>query len=202
MPFIAIINPQVPEGREQEFLGALNNKIAPEIKAQPGVIGLSAGPIVGEDFAPVTGFKYLETIAFATQEDQQAFVNSEWAQGHRKALEAQGIPPPRHGVFRCAEFPSDAGPKAFTQFSRIALDDESKIPDVKAAWKELMTILGKEVWGARSVEGDEVVGLGVCGWDSMEEAKAALSTPEAKAALDKYHALGKSKDVIVKLAVM
>lgn len=61
MPFLAIINPQVPEGHENEFLAALN-KIAPEMKAQPGVLGVSAGPIVTEDGAPVTGFKYLETI--------------------------------------------------------------------------------------------------------------------------------------------
>lgn len=65
-----------------------------------------------------------------------------------------------------------------------------------------MTALGKEVWGARSVEGDEVVGLGLCGWDSLEEAGAAYAKPEAKAALDKYHALGKCKDVMVKMAVL
>lgn len=61
MPFLAIINPQVPEGHQDEFLAALN-KIAPEMKAQPGVLGVSAGPIVAEDGAAVTGFKYLETI--------------------------------------------------------------------------------------------------------------------------------------------
>ncbi|KAF8859709.1 hypothetical protein BDZ45DRAFT_349512 [Acephala macrosclerotiorum] len=201
MPFLAIINPQVPEGHQDEFLAALN-KIAPEMKAQPGVLGVSAGPIVAEDGVPVTGFKYLETIAFATQEDEQAFVNSEWAQGHRKALEAKGVAPPRHGVFRCAEFPDDKTPKAFTQFSRIALENESQIEAAKEAWKELMGVLGKETWGARSVEGDEVVGLGLCGWDSLEEASAAYSKPEAKAAIEKYHSLGKCKDVMVKMAVL
>lgn len=65
-----------------------------------------------------------------------------------------------------------------------------------------MTAIGKEVWGAKSVEGEEVVGLGVCGFDSLEEAKESFAKPEAQAALAKYHALGQCKDVVVKLAVM
>lgn len=117
----------------------------------------------------------------------------------RKTLQERGVPEPRHALFRCQEWPEGATPKPFAQFSRIMLDSGDKIEAVKAAWKDVMTAVGKEPWGAKSVEGDEIVGLGMAGWDSLEEAKAAYSKPEVKAAMDKYHALGKCKDVIVEM---
>ncbi|KUJ14096.1 uncharacterized protein LY89DRAFT_590976 [Mollisia scopiformis] len=200
MPFITLINPQVPAGKETEFLAAIEKAI-PEMKAQPGVLGISAGPIVAIDGKAISELKYIETVAFATREDEQAFANSEWIQNKRKEMEARGVEPPRHALFACSEFPAEKATHPFVRFSRITVSDESKIDDVRAAWKELMGAIGKDVWGAKSVEGEEIVGLGVCGFDSLEEAEAAFSKPEAKAALDKYHALGQCKDVVVKLTV-
>lgn len=68
-----------------------------------------------------------------------------------------------------ADFPKDGAPKAFTLFSRMEMtDDESKQTEVKAAWDDLMVLLGKESWGGFSVGEGEHVGLGVFGWDSLE----------------------------------
>jgi hypothetical protein len=66
-----------------------------------------------------------------------------------------------------ADFPSGASPKKYTQFSRIVIDDVSKLPEIRKAWADLMAILGKQTWGGRSVEG-EPCGLGLVGWDSLE----------------------------------
>jgi hypothetical protein len=71
-------------------------------------------------------------------------------------------------MFKVADFPKGAAPKAFTQFSRITISDESKHGEVRKAWEELMGILGKESWGGVSVGEGEHVGLGLVGWDSLE----------------------------------
>ena len=71
-------------------------------------------------------------------------------------------------MFQVADFPKGAAPKAFTQFSRITISDESKYEEVRKAWEELMGILGKESWGGVSVGEGEHVGLGLVGWDSLE----------------------------------
>jgi hypothetical protein len=71
-------------------------------------------------------------------------------------------------MFKVADIPKGATPKAFTQFSRITISDESKHGEVGKAWEELMGILGKESWGGMSVGEGEHVGLGLVGWDSLE----------------------------------
>ncbi len=61
MPFLAVAIPQVPEEHKDQFLAAFP-KIAAEIKALPMVLGVSAGPIVAEDGAAASGFKFIQTI--------------------------------------------------------------------------------------------------------------------------------------------
>jgi hypothetical protein len=61
MPFLAVVVPQVPEEHKDQFLAAFP-KIAAEIKALPMVLGVWAGPIVAEDGAAASGFKFIQTI--------------------------------------------------------------------------------------------------------------------------------------------
>jgi hypothetical protein len=97
-----------------------------------------------------------------------------------------------------AEFPKDSAPKAFTQFSRITFKDEASGDAAHKAWMELCAIIGKETMGGVCIE-DKKTGLGLVGWDSLEEAGAARNIPGAKEAWDKYHSLGECKDVMIKL---
>jgi hypothetical protein len=106
--------------------------------------------------------------AFATLEDQKAFKTSEWAQAQKAKYEAAAAGPPLVGLFKVADFPKDASPKKFTQFSRITICDESKHEEARKAWEDLMGIIGKESWGGMSVGEGEHVGLGLVGWDSLE----------------------------------
>lgn len=48
------------------------------------------------------------------------------------------------------------------------MSDESKGPEIREAWKTLITELGKETWGGISVGEGEKVGLGLIGWNSLE----------------------------------
>lgn len=61
MPFFHIIAPQIPADRKDEFLAAWPTMSA-DIKAQPGVAGVSAGTVVAEDGAAATEFKFVQCI--------------------------------------------------------------------------------------------------------------------------------------------
>lgn len=63
---------------------------------------------------------------------------------------------------------------------------------------DVVQALGKETFGGRSVGDGPFVGLGIIGWDSVEEAAAAFKDPKAAAAWEAYQTLGKGKNVIVK----
>lgn len=61
MPYLAVIVPDIPEADKDTFLAAWPT-ISSGIKALPTVLGVSAGPIVGEDGAAPKEFKFLQTI--------------------------------------------------------------------------------------------------------------------------------------------
>ncbi|KAH9208992.1 hypothetical protein DL95DRAFT_394785 [Leptodontidium sp. 2 PMI_412] len=199
MPYLTVVIPPVPAADKDTFLAAWPT-IAAQITALPMVLGVSGGPIVFEDGAAVTEFKFLQTIAFKTLEDEKAFAESEFVKEGAKRLAEKGLGEPKHAIFEVAEFPEDKKPKAFTQITRIMGGDESKIPEIKKAWEDLMAILGKETFGGRSVGDGPKAGMGLVGWDSLEEAKSAYENPAAKAAFDHYHSFGECKDVMVQLA--
>ena len=89
-------------------------------------------------------------------------------QGSIAKYEAKAAGPAITALFEVQDFPSDPKPKAYTQFSRITLNDESKGPEIREAWKTLVTELGKETWGGVSVGEGDKVGLGLIAWDSLE----------------------------------
>ncbi|KAH7381956.1 hypothetical protein BKA64DRAFT_713197 [Cadophora sp. MPI-SDFR-AT-0126] len=199
MPYLAVVMPAIPEAHKDEFLTHWPT-IAAQMIALPMVLGVSGGPVVGEDGAAVTEFKFLQTIAFKTLEDEKAFADSDFAkEGAKKYAERSGGVPPKHAIFECAEFPKDSTPKPFAQFSRMTGIDETKGAEARKAWEDLMAVLGKESWGGKTVGDGPQAGMGLVGWDSLEEAGAAYANPAAKAALDKYHSLGDCKDLMVKM---
>lgn len=140
--------------------------------------------------------------AFATKEDQEAFTTCEFTQNARKAMQERGVPEPRSALFTVHEFPKDKAPRPFVRFSRITVSDEGKMEEVKTVYQELMAAIGQDTFGGRSVDGEQIVGLGITGFDNLDDALQAFEKPEAKAVLEKYRKLGECKDVIVKLAVM
>ena len=46
--------------------------------------------------------------------------------------------------------------------------DESKGPEARKAWEDLMAIIGKESWGGRTVGDGPKAGIALVGWDSLE----------------------------------
>jgi hypothetical protein len=62
MPYLAVIVPEVPQDRKDKLLAAWPT-ISKEMTALPQVLGVSGGVIVGEDGAPVTSFKWLQTTS-------------------------------------------------------------------------------------------------------------------------------------------
>ena len=114
--------------------------------------------------------------------------------------EARGHPEPHHAtMFEVPAFPAHPVPTGFAQMSRVTVTDEAKGAGLRMAWDALMALLGKESWGGLSVGEGEKIGLGLVGWDSLEQAKSAYEKPEGKAAWEKYHTLGNCKDVMVKM---
>ena len=102
-------------------------------------------------------------------EDEKAFADSDFAkEGAKRYAEKSGGEIPKHAIFDCAEFPKDSTPKAFTQFSRMTGVDESKGPEARKAWEDLMAIIGKESWGGRTVGDGPKAGIALVGWDSLE----------------------------------
>jgi hypothetical protein len=84
----------------------------------------------------------------------------------------------------------------------MSVSDESKLDGVRSAYTDLVATIGQEPFGGKSVDPAQVIGLGICGFDSLDEAMNAFDGAESKAALQKYRSLGECKDVIVKLAIM
>ncbi|KAF7550511.1 hypothetical protein G7Z17_g5677 [Cylindrodendrum hubeiense] len=198
MPFFTIIVPNVPAEKKDQFLAAWPT-LAADLKSQPGVAGVSAGPVVAEDGAAVTEFKFIQCIAFKTAEDAETFASSEWAQQHKARYEERAGGEPVVGRFEVEDFPADASPKAFTQFSTVVLSDDGQHVQVRTAWSSLVSALGKDTWGGRSIGGGPSVGLGLIGWDSLEEAGAAYQAPEAAHALATYRSLGHTKNLMVQM---
>ncbi|KAH7333158.1 hypothetical protein BKA65DRAFT_40792 [Rhexocercosporidium sp. MPI-PUGE-AT-0058] len=198
MPYLSVVVLPVPQADKDEFLAAWPT-IAAKMSALPMVQGVTGGPIVGEDGAPTTEFKFLQTTVFKTLEDEKAFDESDFIKEGAKKLAEKGLAEPIHQTFEIPDF-NEEKPKAFTQMSRITGADKSKGPEIKKAWEDLMKILGKESFGGLSVGDGPRAGLGLAGWDSLEEAKAAFQKPEAKAAFDHYHSFGECKDIIAQLA--
>ncbi|CCF40058.1 hypothetical protein CH063_02267 [Colletotrichum higginsianum] len=86
--------------------------------------------------------------------------------------------------------------------SFLDVADESKHEAAKQAWLNLVAALGQSVhYGGKSVGDGPSTGLGILGWDSEDEIKAAFAKPEAQAALQKYQSFGEGGSVLVKLDV-
>ncbi|KAM0436680.1 hypothetical protein ACHAPT_002389 [Fusarium lateritium] len=198
MPFWTIVVPTISEENKGRFLEAWPT-LKEELKAQPGVAGVSAGPVVAENGAAATEFKFVQCIAFRTEEDVEAFQASSWAQERKERYNERVGGEPTVGRFEVAKFPEGASHKAFTQFSTVVIDDKSKHPEVRKAWMSLVDALGKETWGGVSVGDGPTVGLGLVGWDSLEEAQAAYQDPKAVDALAEYKSLGQVKNLMVQL---
>ncbi|KAL0932689.1 uncharacterized protein CTRU02_211652 [Colletotrichum truncatum] len=197
MPFIVAVTPNIPPASKDEFLGVWPS-IKAEIAKQPGVLAVSGGEVVAEDATPVTEFKFFQSIAFASAEDEKAFGESDWAKEHFKKAQEKSAGPPIIRKFQTGDFPASK-PKALTQFSFLELADESKHEEAKQAWLDLVAALGQESFGGRSADDGPLTGLGVIGWDSKEQAQEAFSKPEVLAAAEKYKSLGKAISIAVKL---
>lgn len=61
MPILSIVAPEIPAEGQDKFLANLP-AILSDIKSQPGVAGVTAGQIVGQDGVPVTDFKFVHAI--------------------------------------------------------------------------------------------------------------------------------------------
>jgi hypothetical protein len=108
---------------------------------------------------------------------------------------------PLHATFEVPEMPKDAKPTAFTQFSRITVKSEADGDAAHKAWLDLCSILGKQTMGGVSTSDGDKTGMGLVGWDSLEQAGEAKNIPGAKDAWEKYHSFGDCKDVMVKMEV-
>jgi len=61
MPYMSIIIPQVSNEHKERLLSAWPT-ISKEMSALPSVLGVSGGPIVAQDGAAVTDFKFVQTM--------------------------------------------------------------------------------------------------------------------------------------------
>ncbi|KAI3547022.1 hypothetical protein CSPX01_03854 [Colletotrichum filicis] len=218
MPFLVVVTPNIPADKKDEFLGAWP-QVKEDIAKQPGVTGVAGGHVINENGTPVTDFKFLQTIseillssqvvwqylnllvAFESAADDKAFADSAWIKEREEQFKAGPGGEPRVKKFETGPLPGEK-PKTFTQFCFIDVADESKHEEAKQAWMDLVAALGQTVhFGGKSVDGGQSTGLGILGWDSDEEAKAAWTKPEAQAALQKYQSFGKSIGVMVKLDI-
>ncbi|KAH6962694.1 hypothetical protein DER45DRAFT_98714 [Fusarium avenaceum] len=198
MPIFVITVPSIPSESQERFLSAWPT-LKDELKSQEGVAGVSAGPVVAEDGAAFTDFKFVQTLAFKTTQDFEGFQSSTWAQEHRARYNERVGGEPVTGKFEVPILPTNASPKAFTQFTTVLLNDPEKRVELRKAWTDLASALQKETWGGISVGDGPSVGLGMIGWDSLEEAKAAYEDPKAAEAYIAYKTLGKIKSTMVKL---
>ncbi|GJD03430.1 hypothetical protein ColKHC_12255 [Colletotrichum higginsianum] len=201
MPFVAVITSEIPSEKKDDFLEHWP-LIKGGISKQPGVLGVAGGEVVNENGTPVTGFKFLQTITFNSEADDKAFSESAWFKEREAQLSISNPGgQPRIKKFETGPVPSER-PKAFTQFTFLDVADESKHETAKQAWLDLVAALGQSVhYGGKSVGDGPSTGLGILGWDSEDEIKAAFAKPEAQAALQKYQSFGEGGSVLVKLDV-
>ncbi|KAF9872134.1 hypothetical protein CkaCkLH20_10471 [Colletotrichum karsti] len=197
MPYIVAVTPNIPSANKDEFLGVWPS-IKADIAKQPGVLGVSGGEVIGENFSPVSDFKFFQTMAFASPEDEKAFADSAWAKEHFEKAQAKMAGPPMIRKFQTGDFP-DAKPKALTQFSFLELADEGKHDEAKQAWMDLVAAIGDTSFGGRSADDGPTTGLGVLGWDSRDQAIEVYKKPEVASAWDKYKGFGKTTTILVKL---
>ncbi|EEY16743.1 predicted protein [Verticillium alfalfae VaMs.102] len=197
MPILSIVSPEIPAEGQDKFLAALPT-ILSDIKSQPGVAGVTAGQIVGQDGAPVTDFKFVQAIAFKTAEDEKTFADSAWSQEQKARYLEKSGDLPAVGRFEVPEFPADKAPPAYLQYSTLHIEDESKHAEARKVFEDVIKALGKEAFGGRTID-QPFVGLGIIGWDSLEEAGAAFKQPEVAALWAKYLSLGKGKNIIVRI---
>jgi len=61
MPYFTIVVPTISEENKDRFLEAWPT-LKEELKSQPGVAGVSAGPVVAENGAAATEFKFVQCI--------------------------------------------------------------------------------------------------------------------------------------------
>ncbi|KAH6897400.1 hypothetical protein B0T10DRAFT_455262 [Thelonectria olida] len=198
MPILSIIRPEIPAASKDKFLDAWPTLVA-DLRAQPGVLHAGGGQIVAEDGQGVTDFKFIQYIAFKSAEDEATFTSSAWAKEHEERLQARGVPQPAVGRFEFAEFSGDASPKPFLQFSSITLADEGKRVDARTAWIELTSALGRKTTGGKLLSDDAIIGLGLVGWDSVEEIESAYKESKTAEAFAAYKSIGETRNVLVKL---
>ncbi|KAK1987604.1 hypothetical protein LZ30DRAFT_579780 [Colletotrichum cereale] len=198
MAFFVVVTPNIPADKKDEFLGGWPT-IKEDISKQPGVVGVAGGQVVNENGTPVTEFKFLQTIVFNSAADEKAFAESAWTKEHEAEIKNLPGGPPRIAKFETSPLPTEK-PKAFTQFAFLDVADDSKHEKAKQAWWDLVAALGQTAnFGGRGVGDVQSTGLGVLGWDSEDDVKAAYAKPEAQAAVQKYQSFGKSMAVLVKL---
>ncbi|KAK2762392.1 hypothetical protein CKAH01_16178 [Colletotrichum kahawae] len=189
MPYIVAVTPNIPPADKDDFLGHWP-AIKADIAKQPGVLGVSGGEVIGENFGPVSEFKFFQTMAFASAEDEKAFADSAWAKEHFQKAAAKMGAPPLIRKFQTSEFPADK-PKALTQFSFLELADGSQHEGAKQAWMDLVAAIGGNSKCGASADDGPSTGLGVLWWDSRDQAIETYKKPEVSAAWDKYKTFGK-----------
>ncbi|KAF4908453.1 hypothetical protein CGCVW01_v012255 [Colletotrichum viniferum] len=197
MPYIVAVTPNIPPADKDDFLGHWP-AIKADIAKQPGVLGVSGGEVIGENFGPVSEFKFFQTMAFASAEDEKAFADSAWAKEHFQKAAAKMGAPPLIRKFQTSEFPAEK-PKALTQFTFLELADGSQHEGAKQAWMDLVAAIGGNSMGGASADNGPPTGLGVLGWDSRDQAIEVYKKPEVSAAWDKYKTFGKVITILVKL---
>ncbi|PNP57328.1 hypothetical protein FNYG_15234 [Fusarium nygamai] len=198
MPIFVITVLEIPFESQERFLGAWPT-LKEDLKYQPGVAGVSAGPIIAEEGAAFAGFKFVQTLAFNTAQDFENFQSSAWSQEHKARYNERVGGEPVANKFEVPDFPANASPKAFTQFITVLLNNPEIRVDLRKTWADLALAPGKETWGGISVGNGPSVGLGMIGWNSLEEARAAYGKPGAVEAYAAYKALGQIKSTIVNL---
>ncbi|KAL6409213.1 hypothetical protein AUP68_05584 [Ilyonectria robusta] len=228
MPILSIIRPAIPPSSKDHFLAAWPTLLA-ELQAQPGILHATAGEVVAEDGQKVDEFEIIQYLgnlpgpsqswmikdinayvsAFASAEDEEAFTKSTWAQEHKARFESSGAPHPTVGRFEFSDLSDGSSPKPFLQLTSITLSSESQRDEVRGAWTNLITILGKETRGGKLLRDDVFNGIAFLGWDSLEgflltfgfgqEVENAYKDPKASEALALYKSLGQVKSVLLKL---
>lgn len=185
MPFLAIVIPTIPAEHKADVLADWPSRKA-ELKAQPGVLDVLAGPILIEDGVPPTDFKFFQGIGrfekltslvgtgantllvFKSAEDADAFENSSWAKERKAKFQARGGPEPFVARFEVSEPPAGGSPKPVTQFSVLEIADTSKHAQARDAFENLAKAAGIEAAGGVSAGDGQKAGLGVTGWNTLE----------------------------------
>ncbi|KAJ4178626.1 hypothetical protein NW767_014819 [Fusarium falciforme] len=198
MPFLAIVIPTIPAEHKADVLADWPSRKA-ELKAQPGVLDVLAGPILIEDGVPPTDFKFFQGIVFKSAEDADAFENSSWAKERKAKFQARGGPEPFVARFEVSEPPAGGSPKPITQFSVLEIADTSKHAQARDAFENLAKAAGIEAAGGVSAGDGQKAGLGVTGWNTLEEAKAARDDPKFAAAIAALESLGKTHNIFVQI---